>query len=146
MKAVFGGSIGSHLIYGMVYVYSRNKGSWMHRPFKIINKLEIEKNGGCFLNPKRIELLKLIHAKGSILSASKEMRMSYQQAWAIIKDINATASLPVVIRQRGGTNGGGAIITNFGLNLIEHYNSIQARYNQYLLELDDDLQQLCSFL
>ncbi|MDR2859502.1 MAG: hypothetical protein LBV64_03815 [Mediterranea sp.] len=117
----------------------------MYRPFKIINKLEIEKNGGCFLNPKRMELLQLIRMKGSILSASKEMRMSYQQAWTIIKDMNVTAPLPVVIRQRGGTNGGGASITGFGLNLMERYGTIQARYSQYLLELEDELQQLCSF-
>jgi molybdate transport system regulatory protein len=117
----------------------------MHRPFRIATKLEIKKNEACFLNSKRIELLKLIHARGSILSASKEMRMSYQQAWAVIKDINATAPLPVVARQRGGVNGGGAVITNFGLNLMERYDEIQARFNNYIFELDDDLQQLCAF-
>jgi molybdate transport system regulatory protein len=129
----------------MIYDKIINKEISMHRPFRITTKLEIEKNGACFLNPKRIELLKLIHAKGSILSASKAIRMSYQQAWTIIKDINATASLPVVVRQRGGTNGGGAIITQFGHLLIERYDTIQARFNQYIIELDDDLQQLCTF-
>jgi hypothetical protein len=43
----------------------------MHRPFKIASELEIKKNGACFLNPRRIGLLKLIHGNGSILSASK---------------------------------------------------------------------------
>ncbi|MDR3261917.1 MAG: LysR family transcriptional regulator [Tannerella sp.] len=107
--------------------------------------MEIEKNGACFLNPKRVELLKLIHERGSILAASKEMRMSYQQAWMVIKDINTTAPLPVVTRQRGGANGGGAVITGFGLQLIERYNRIQFRYQMYLRELDNDLQELCSF-
>jgi molybdate transport system regulatory protein len=117
----------------------------MYRPFKIANWLEIEKNGGCFLNPRRVELLMLIHARGSILAASKELRMSYQQAWGIIKDINAIASLPVVTRQRGGTNGGGAIVTPFGLKMIERYQTIQKRYSLFILELDDDVQGLCSF-
>jgi molybdate transport system regulatory protein len=116
----------------------------MYRPFKIASKLEIEKNGACFLNYKRMELLKLIHTKGSILSASKEMRMSYQQAWTVIKDINATASLPVVKRQRGGANGGGAVITDFGLKMMECYDAMQLRYNQFIKDVDDDLQGLCS--
>jgi molybdate transport system regulatory protein len=71
--------------------------------------------------------------------------MSYQQAWAVIKDINAIASLPVVTRQRGGTNGGGAVVTSFGLKMIERYQAIQARYNRYIMELDEDVQKLCSF-
>jgi molybdate transport system regulatory protein len=83
--------------------------------------------------------------KGSILSASKELRMSYQQAWTLIKDINSTAPLPVVARQRGGANGGGAVITSFGLQLIERYEAILARYKQFLLEVDEDIQQICAF-
>jgi molybdate transport system regulatory protein len=117
----------------------------MHHSFKIANKLEIEKNGICFLNPKCIALLKLIRERGSILSASKEMRMSYQQAWTMISDINYLASLPVVVRQRGGINGGGAVITDYGLKLMERYEILLARFNQCLVDLDDDLQKLCIF-
>ncbi|GHT60774.1 hypothetical protein AGMMS50239_10370 [Bacteroidia bacterium] len=117
----------------------------MYHPYKIISKLEIDKNGSCFLNPKRVELLQLIHERGSILAASKELRMSYQQAWTIIKDINATAPLPVVSRQRGGSNGGGAVLTNFGIKMLDRYAVIQRKYAQMLLDLDDDLQELCVF-
>ncbi|OAV71109.1 Transcriptional regulator modE [Bacteroidales bacterium Barb6] len=115
----------------------------MHRPYKIVSQLEIDKNGGCFLNPRRVELLQLILERGSILAASKELRMSYQQAWAIIKEINTAAPLPVVSRQRGGTHGGGAVLTNFGMKMLERYAAIQQKYAQMLLDLDDDLQELC---
>jgi molybdate transport system regulatory protein len=117
----------------------------MHRPFKITTQLEIEKNGACFLNPKRMELLRLIREKGSILAASKEMRMSYQQAWGVINDINSTAPMPVVIRQRGGVNGGGAVITSFGTALMTRYQQIHQRYLEFILEIDGELQQICSF-
>ncbi|KAA6301759.1 MAG: Molybdenum-pterin-binding protein MopB [Candidatus Ordinivivax streblomastigis] len=117
----------------------------MYHPYKIVSKLEIDKNGGCFLNPRRVELLQVIHERGSILAASKELRMSYQQAWTIIKELNATASLPVVSRQRGGAHGGGAMLTNFGIKMVERYVAIQRRYALMLLDLDDDLQQLCAF-
>ncbi|MDR1938524.1 MAG: LysR family transcriptional regulator [Tannerellaceae bacterium] len=107
--------------------------------------MEIKKNGACFLNPKRIRLLKLIHGNGSILSASKEIGMSYQQAWTVIRDINTTAPLPVVTRQRGGLNGGGALLTSFGLRMVEHYDRIQEKYNNYMAELEVDVEDICSF-
>jgi molybdate transport system regulatory protein len=117
----------------------------MHKPFRIANKLEIDKNGVCFLDPRRVELLKAVEVHGSILSASKELRMSYQQAWFYIKDINSTAVLPVVVRQRGGTNGGGAIVTDYGKSLIRKYDTLAKRFQQSITDLDDELQELCSF-
>jgi molybdate transport system regulatory protein len=130
---------------GTIYAKEIKKGICMHRPFRMATKLEIEKNGAPFLNAKRIELLKLILVKGSILSASKALRMSYQQAWTLIQDINSTAPLPVVTRQRGGANGGGAVVTSFGLQLMERYEAIQARYKQFLRDVDEDIQQICAF-
>jgi molybdate transport system regulatory protein len=115
----------------------------MHRPFRIANRLEIEKNGNCFLNPKRVELLKLILTRGSILSASKELKMSYQQAWTIIREINSASPLPIVVRQRGGTNGGGAVITKYGLEVMRCYEVISHRLIQCLDELNEELDMLC---
>ena len=111
----------------------------MHQPFRIISKLEIEKNGNCFLNAKRIELLKRINSRGSILGASKDLKMSYQQAWVIIKELNSISPLPVVTRQRGGTNGGGAVITNFGFKLIESFERMVSEQNKYISEMEDDI-------
>ncbi|MDR3253204.1 MAG: LysR family transcriptional regulator [Tannerella sp.] len=107
--------------------------------------MEIEKNGACFLNSRRIELLGLIREHGSILSASKALRMSYQQAWSIIRDINSSSPLPVVVRQRGGANGGGAVVTEYGQNLISRYESLLYRFNRCIAEMDDELQSICSF-
>jgi len=117
----------------------------MYKPFRIANRLEIVKNGACFLDEKRIELLRLVWQHGSILAASKEMRMSYQQAWYIISDINATAPLPVVVRQRGGANGGGATMTDYGLRLINRYVALSERFEECIASLDNDLQEMCGF-
>ncbi|MDR1809290.1 MAG: LysR family transcriptional regulator [Prevotella sp.] len=111
----------------------------MHQPFKITAKLQIEKNGSCFLNEKRVELLRRIDSCGSILSASKEMRMSYQQAWTIIKELNAISPLPVVMRQRGGVHGGGAVVSKFGLRLIEQFDKMKRQHNNYLSQMEDDI-------
>jgi molybdate transport system regulatory protein len=117
----------------------------MYRPFKITSELEIAKNGACFLNSRRVKLLKLIRERGSILSASKELGMSYQQAWMVIRDVNEGAPLPVVIRQRGGANGGGAMLTGFGVKMVEHFDKIQEKYNRFKAALEADVDSLCAF-
>ncbi|MDR1673790.1 MAG: LysR family transcriptional regulator [Bacteroidales bacterium] len=107
-----------------------------HKPFRLTAKLEVEKNGICFLSFKSIELLKLIHSTGSILAASKIMRISYQQAWTIVHDLNALGALPVVLRRRGGTTGGGTELTKYGQRLVQVYEEVQALHRAYLVELE----------
>jgi molybdate transport system regulatory protein len=111
----------------------------MYRPFQIVVTVEIRKNRQCLLNGRRVELLKHILSEGSILAASKAMRMSYQQAWDIIKDLNVMASLPVVSKQRGGVHGGGAVVTPFGLTLIERFSDIENKHRQYASEMEKTL-------
>lgn len=111
----------------------------MRHPFSITATLEVEKDGICFLNDKRIELLKQIKSTGSILAASKQMGMSYQQAWTFVQQMNLLSPLPLVIRQRGGTNGGGAKITRFGEETIERYERIVAIHEQNISQLGDEI-------
>jgi molybdate transport system regulatory protein len=116
----------------------------MNHPFFVNGNIEIEKNGECFLNLKRIELLKQIKAKGSINAASKELKMSYQQAWHFIKQMNELSPLPLVVRQRGGANGGGADVTNYGEQTIVEFDKIMQQYKEFREDMSDKLW-LCSF-
>lgn len=109
----------------------------MKQPFSIKTKLEIEKNGSLFLNEKRVRLLRLIRDLGSINAATKEMKMSYQQAWSFIKEMNEMSPLPLVIRKRGGSNGGGAYLTKSGEKALEAYKQIaesQEALNKQIIE------------
>lgn len=109
----------------------------MRHPFSIRAELEIEKNGECFLTPRRVDLLRKIKITGSILAASKEIKMSYQQAWSFVEQMNRLSPLPIVIRKRGGTNGGGAELTSFGSNLIDRYYKLQTLHNEYIQKTGD---------
>jgi molybdate transport system regulatory protein len=111
----------------------------MHRPFRIVARIKIEKDGRCFLDEKRVELLKRIKMRGSILAASKDMGISYQQAWTIIREINKVAPLPVVMRRRGGADGGGATVTNFGMKLIDRFDELQHKHQKYVSELEENM-------
>jgi molybdate transport system regulatory protein len=116
----------------------------MRHPFSVNGELEIEKNGVCFLNARRLELLKQIRAKGSINAASKELKMSYQQAWHFIQQMNELSPLPLVVRQRGGANGGGANVTKFGEKAIVEFEKLMEQHKTYREELSGKLW-LCSF-
>ncbi len=111
----------------------------MRHPFSITATLEVEKEGICFLNAKRIELLRQIKSTGSILSASKEMCMSYQQAWTFVQQMNLLSPLPLVIRKRGGVNGGGAEVTRFGQDMIERFEKIVAIHQANVRQLGDEI-------
>ena len=116
----------------------------MRHPFKVSGDLDIEKNGRCFLNAKRITLLKLIEHKGSINAASKAMRMSYQQAWHFIKEMNEISPLPLVVRKRGGKHGGGAILTNYGKETVVEFEKILQEHEEFKHQLSEKLW-LCFF-
>jgi molybdate transport system regulatory protein len=111
----------------------------MRHPFKMTAALEVERDGVCFLNGRRVELLRRIGETGSMLAASKEMGMSYQQAWSYVQGMNALSPLPLVIRKRGGTNGGGAELTKMGRDIIVQFEKLVAVHRDYLAGLGDEL-------
>ncbi len=116
----------------------------MKPKFYIQGDLEISKDGQVFLTAKRIALLKLVKEAGSINAASKALKMSYQQAWHFIKEMNELSPLPLVIRQRGGSNGGGAVVTKFGDKTIREYEKLAQAHDQFKNLKADDLW-LCFF-
>ena len=69
------------------------------------------------IGPGKIQLLENIRSCGSISAAGRSMNMSYKRAWDLVDEINRICRRAAVERQVGGKNGGGAILTPFGLSL-----------------------------
>jgi molybdate transport system regulatory protein len=111
--------------------------------FSIVSDFEVYKDGMRFLNPRAIELVKAVHETGSILAAAKASHMAYPQAWNLLNTVNHIANLPVVVRQHGGECGGGTIITPFGMQLVKKFEKLQARYDKFILEMEEEVQDLC---
>jgi len=100
--------------------------------FEINNRLWIAKNGKPFLGIGRIQLLEQIAQEGSINKAAKGMGMSYKRAWEIVNTINEMAEEPVVVRQIGGSGGGGTTLTKKGEKLVSEFKRIDDKYRELL--------------
>lgn len=77
------------------------------------------------IGPGKIRLLENISSCGSISAAGRAMNMSYKRAWDLVDEINRICRRPAVERHAGGKNGGGAMLTPFGMSLVEHYRKIE---------------------
>jgi molybdate transport repressor ModE-like protein len=75
-------------------------------------------------------LLRAVENHGSIKKAASELRRSYRKAWGDIKKAEAALGQHLVIKKRGGSDGGGATITSYCKHLLNawevHRNTIDA--------------------
>lgn len=84
-------------------------------------------DGVKFFGPGPAELLELIEASGSISKAAKTMGMSYKKAWDILEKMNARGKSPYVITHKGGTEGGGAILTPTGKKAVAAFTRLNKK-------------------
>ena len=77
------------------------------------------------IGPGKIALLENIDKNGSISAAGRAMDMSYKRAWDLVDEINRICRQAAVERQTGGKNGGGAVLTAFGISLVTRYRKIE---------------------
>jgi molybdate transport system regulatory protein len=97
--------------------------------------LNIKKDGQNYLNPAKIILLQKIASLGSLRSAAKEMEISYQHAWNMIDEMNRLAPEPLVIKQRGGTAGGGASVSSYGSKILNEYSIIKQQLDKTINQI-----------
>lgn len=77
-----------------------------------------------FFGPGRYELLGHIEQTGSIAKAAKAMGLSYKKAWVMIDAMNTLGSSPYVITQKGGSHGGGAVLTETAKRVMTAYKAL----------------------
>lgn len=83
--------------------------------------------GTIVLGPGKADLLEAIGRTGSIRAAAEELEMSYMRAWTLVRTMNAAFRSPLVEKIRGGTERGGARLTERGQRVIELYVRMSRR-------------------
>ncbi len=79
------------------------------------------------LGPGRVQLLELIGETSSLRAAAARMGMAYMTAWMHVKTLNRRFRSPLVVSQRGGRAGGGAILTDMGRRVVALYHKMEER-------------------
>lgn len=102
------------------------------KQLKLTGRIWLETEEGPVLGAGRVELLERIQQSGSLRQAALQMKMSYKQAWDMIKHMNEQFGEPVIIAHRGGKGGGNAIVTEKGLNAIKLFHSYQKLFLEFL--------------
>lgn len=91
-------------------------------------------DSGARIGPGKAALLESIRDTGSISAAAREMRMDYKRAWTLLDSMNQAFVEPVVSAAPGGARGGGAILTEFGAEVLERYRRIQEQSEALAVE------------
>src|SRR5689334_3198457 len=87
--------------------------------------IRIDFGNGAALGPGKVRLLELIAVTGSIRKAAAGMKMSYRQAWLLLKALGETFGEPLVATATGGRAGGGASLTAQGKAVVRRYRSLE---------------------
>ena len=95
--------------------------------------------GSPAIGPGKAALVEHIAKSGSISSAARAMGMSYRRAWQLVEALNESFAEPVVVTAIGGTRGGGAKVTAFGMELVSRFRAME---NKASAAIAGDLLQL----
>lgn len=94
-------------------------------------KIWLDSNGKVF-GEGPCQLLRGIAETGSLLSAAREMQMSYSQAYNLIKALERRLGFPLITSQVGGSGGGSSELTLQAKKLMDTYESFSAECHQAL--------------
>jgi molybdate transport system regulatory protein len=79
------------------------------------------------IGPGKADLLDAVARTGSISAAAREMDMSYRRAWLLVDTMNRCFRSPLVDANKGGSGGGGARVTELGLEVLTRYRAMELK-------------------
>lgn len=79
-----------------------------------------------------IRLLESIDSCGSINRAAKDAGLNYKAAWEKIETLNNLSTKPLVIRQVGGSGGGGTVLTDEGRSLLQKVAILRREFAAFI--------------
>jgi molybdate transport system regulatory protein len=98
-------------------------------------KIWIEQEGSKVFGDGPWDILTRVERTGSLRQAAAEIKMSYSQAWRLLKTIEKKLGYPLLEKQTGGAGGGYSKLTSRGKALTE-------AYSQFRLEAEQALNRL----
>ncbi len=87
------------------------------------------------LGDGRFELLREIERTGSLKSAADNLNISYRKAWGNIKQAEELLGFTLVIKQRGGKDGGSSQLSTEGVQLLAAYDELREDFDQSIKKI-----------
>ena len=98
---------------------------------RIKSKVWLEKDGELVFGSGKSLILKAIQETGSINKAAKMMRMSYRHAWSYVASAEERMGKQLLIKIKGGRDGGGAVLTDYAKDLLEKFCRLEKEVNAF---------------
>lgn len=93
---------------------------------KIALRLRLLRDDEVAMGPGKADLLDAIAQTGSISAAARAMDMSYRRAWLLVDVMNRSFREPLVLGAAGGKQGGGARVTEAGMQVLTQFRTMEA--------------------
>lgn len=98
-----------------------------------LNLKDVE--GTEILDCEGFELLVTIDRLNSIVAAAADMKISYRKAWGIVKKVEDKLGFPLVVKQRGGSEGGHTSLSVEGRQLIDAYSELTTQFDSSISDI-----------
>ena len=111
-------------------------------PALVLPRLRVMCGRDAALGPGRVQLLELVGETGSLRAAAARMGMAYMTAWKHVKTLNRRFRSPLVVSNRGGKAGGGAVLTPTGRRVVALYHLMEEQSHAAIQEGFREFQAL----
>ncbi|RLI10443.1 hypothetical protein DRO42_01190 [Candidatus Bathyarchaeota archaeon] len=90
-------------------------------------KVWLETDEGYVFGPGVYSLLRKVRETGTLKEAAESLGMSYRFAWGLVKKAEEKLKQPLIKAHKGGrAGGGGAELTEVGLEFLDEFSRIEA--------------------
>lgn len=96
------------------------------------SKIWIEVGGEAVFGRGRRILLEAVEKYGSINQAAKEINISSRKAWSYIRNMEERLGIQLVVRQAGGKNGRGTVLTPAARDFLDNYRHLELGINEFV--------------
>lgn len=101
---------------------------------KLKYKIWLEKGGKVF-GDGPLDILHRVEKSGSLRQAAEEIKMSYSQAWNLIKSLEKRLGFNLLKRKVGGADGGGSELTSEARILMERFELFREKADEMVNDL-----------
>lgn len=77
------------------------------------------------------QLLHRVQEYHSLRGAAQSMNMAYSKAWTVLRSAEEQLGFKLLHSSTGGRGGGGAVLTEEGRQLLEQYDELCRRLQEY---------------